>query len=146
LKNTLCEYNGKEITVAEYLKKPGVKEFEKALVKKAPECSMYRDGNCSKSDSPCKIRNEGFPTHPKRRCTVFERMVLPEDSKLQADYWSVFEGDGLETKKKRSCDRCHKPIEADSPNRKYCSGCKRLAERDSKRGRMRRYREGKEDY
>lgn len=142
-----CEYNGKVITVQEYFKKTGVREFEKKLGKQAPQCSLFRDGVCRMSDEPCKVLTKGvFPTHPKRRCLVFEGMVLPANEKLQADYWSVFQGDGLERTEKKTCERCRKPIEADSPNRKYCSGCKRLAERDSKRGRMRRYREGKEDY
>ncbi|RFU71020.1 hypothetical protein D0469_03510 [Peribacillus saganii] len=146
MKNSKCEYNGKEITVEEYFEKRGVKAFEKALRQQAASCSLFRDGNCLMSDEPCKVLNEGFPTHPKRRCIVFERMVLPADQKTQADYWAVFAGEGLSQVEKRNCEGCGKPIDADSPNRRYCGPCKRVAERASKRNRMRRYREGKEDF
>jgi hypothetical protein len=134
-----CIYDNKRITVAEYLEKPEVKRFEAKLHDCAKECACFRDGICAFSDEQCKVLNEGFPTHTSRRCTYFERMVLPANERLYAEYWTVAQGGKLQTVAERQCVKCGVYIEMTSPRRKYCDGCKSLAERDA--GRFRKQRE-----
>ena len=139
MSNFQCFYDGKQITVTDYLVQPNVNRFELNLRDQAKECANYVGGICNVTGEQCKILNQGFPTHTSRRCIYFERMVLPANERLHAEYWTVAQGGKLQTIAERQCVKCGVYIEMTSPRRKYCDVCKSLAERDA--GRFRKQRE-----
>jgi hypothetical protein len=100
--------------------------------------------NCAGCSLPCVVVIE-TDSAIGNVCSYFMRSVLPADPALERVYLEYFPDDYLLKKiltTKKNCDRCRTPIELDGPNRKYCAECKSLAERDSKRRRMQRYRSG----
>src|SRR5699024_9862430 len=91
--NTACMYDGKQMSVTEYLRKPEVKAFERKLRKLAYESALCNaDGTSVDDGETYPPLREGFPTQQGRRCMYFEKHVLPMDKDVQADYWNLFQG------------------------------------------------------
>lgn len=132
---TVCMYDGKRMTVTEYLNKPGVKSFESQLRKLAYESALCNsDGTGVDGSDLYPPLREGFPTHPNRRCTYFETHVLPMDKNLEADYWNVFQGGKVsQSVMTGTCKRCGQSFTKRSSNQVYCDSCREYQDKERKR-------------
>lgn len=132
---TICMYDNKVMTVAEYKQRRGVAEFERKLRTLAFQSALCQvDKTDVTTGEQYSIFNEGFPTHENRRCLYFEKYVLPSDPKLEADYWSVFQGGKVSGGiMKGDCNRCSQQFIKRAGNQIYCESCQVYRERERKR-------------
>lgn len=130
-----CMYDGRQMTVSQYMKQREVKIFEEKLKKLAYQSALCdskgRDIRTGETYAPLK---DGFPTHQHRRCLTFEKGVLPTDAALEADYWNVFEGGKVtESVIIGECKRCKQEYVKPARNTQYCLPCRDEVERARKR-------------
>lgn len=135
VENTLCMYNGRRITVADYLSKSEVRLFEsrlKELAYKSAQCdSQGNDVATGETYAPLR---KGFPFHDYRRCLYFENYVLPMDQNLQADYWGIAQGGRVgQSVMLGKCKRCSQEFNKKAKNQVYCNHCKDYLEKEKKR-------------
>lgn len=129
-----CMYNGKQITVSEYLKKPGVKTFESKLKALAYKSALCQSGGKSVYGDTYPPLREGHPTQQNRRCIYFETHVLPMDKNVEADYWNVFLGGKVgESTQSGECRRCLQSFSKYASNQVYCKHCKNYLDLEKKR-------------
>lgn len=127
----MCNYGGKTMPVEEYKQRKGVKQFEKSLKNLAKGCASFSAGKlCTKTGRTCNVFNDQyFPTQQKRRCSYFERFLLPADEQSMSDYYSVMQGGKVLTKDVITCSECKQPFERNSNSQKYCFECRPLIKR-----------------
>jgi len=133
MNKTVCEYGGQRLTVDEYKRRNGVKAFERILKQLATDCASFQGGLCMLTGAQCSVLNDGFPSQQNRRCTYYERYVLPADKQTQADYMSVMEGGKVEARNMTECKRCIQPFKRRASNQIYCENCRIERRKESKR-------------